>query len=101
MTPKLKARLIKARPTIEAGNYGNESYDRIAKRLGVTRTTVTNYCRYLGITLHNKLTRNRKVDYSGWSAKVAAMRTQGMNQTEIAKAFKVSPSTITKWKHNR
>jgi transposase len=101
MTPKLKARLAKARPTIEAGNYGNASYDDLAKRLKVTRTTVSNYCRYLGIILHNKLTRNRSIDYAGWSAKVDTMRKQGMNQTEIAKALGVSPATITKWKHKR
>jgi transposase len=98
MTPKLKARLEVARPIIETSNARRASADTIAKRLNVTRTTVTNYCRHLGINLRNKLTRNRKVTYFGWDSMVTSMRARGMNQQEIAKALGVVPSTFTKWK---
>ena len=100
MTPLLKQRLTKFRPIIEAANEQGATYDMIAKQISMTRQTVSNYCRHLKINLRNRLTRNRRIDYSGWSVLVYSMRKRGLNQTQIAKELGVAQSTFTRWKQN-
>lgn len=100
MTPLLKQRLIKFRPIIEAANEQGANYDTIAKQISMTRQTVSNYCRHLKINLRNRLTRNRRIDYSGWSVLIYSMKKRGLNQTQIAKELGVAQSTYTRWKQS-
>ena len=101
MTPRLKLRLSKIKPIIEEANKHGETYDQIARQIRVTRQTVSNYCRHLKIDLRSKLTRNRKINYTGWSVLVYSMKKRGLNQTQIAKELGVAQSTYTRWKQSQ